>query len=403
MNLKMHKSFYIKLLVVGIGILISASTLFYTRSLIDNLQKKERRLAEMYAGILNHLISSNLTSGDNNFLIENIISRIDFPIIITEFNGKDDTIDLNNLSINSKNIVIEEKLTSKEKIIYLQTLIKNLDYHIKPIEIKYQNRIISRIHFGDSDLVIKLRYYPYLQILFAFFFVLVAYLSFSHIKKSEESNIWIGLSKETAHQLGTPISSLLGWNEYLKLNSGDQTKVTDISDEIQNDLERLSKITQRFSKIGSKPELKLENIYLILEKNMFYFQRRIPQLGKNIEIRLTGDENIKAKICVELFEWVIENLTKNALDAIENRSGIILFELKETAEKIKVLVTDNGKGIESKNKKRIFIAGFSTKKRGWGLGLSLSKRIIEDYHHGKLSLKNSEPNTATVFEVILNK
>jgi len=209
------------------------------------------------------------------------------------------------------------------------------------------------------------------------------------------------MSKETAHQLGTPISSLMGWNEILKMNYNNPDKVLDTAEEIDNDLSRLNKITRRFSKIGSKPELIENSPYEVIEKVINYFQRRLPQLGKNVSIEIKGDKGAKTKINAELFEWVIENLIKNSLDAIENIDGFIKFSVLQNKNKIEIEITDNGKGIESGRKKDVFRPGFSTKKRGWGLGLSLSKRIIEDYHKGKIFVKNSVIDEGTTFKIIL--
>ena len=230
---------------------------------------------------------------------------------------------------------------------------------------------------------------------------MIAYSSFSYVKRSEQSNIWVGMSKETAHQLGTPISSLMGWNEILKMNYTNPDKVLDTSEEIASDLNRLNKITKRFSKIGSKPELKLDSPYEIIKKVIAYFQRRLPQLGKNVTISVEGNKEAIVMINAELFEWVIENLIKNALDAIENKEGKVNFLVTAHKKNVEIEVKDNGKGIEYKKRKDIFRPGYSTKRRGWGLGLSLSRRIIENYHSGKIFVKESIVNEGTTFKIIL--
>ncbi|KAF0215875.1 MAG: integral membrane sensor signal transduction histidine [Ignavibacteria bacterium] len=209
------------------------------------------------------------------------------------------------------------------------------------------------------------------------------------------------MSKETAHQLGTPISSLMGWNEILKMNYNNPDKVLDTSEEIESDLSRLNKITKRFSKIGSKPELKSESPFVVIERVVNYFQRRLPHLGKSVVITMSGEKEVEANLNSELFEWVAENLIKNALDAIEHKDGKIHFLIQKSKSKIEIEISDNGKGIESGNRKDIFRPGFSTKKRGWGLGLSLSKRIIEDYHRGKIFVKSSAVNSGTTFKILL--
>jgi signal transduction histidine kinase len=211
------------------------------------------------------------------------------------------------------------------------------------------------------------------------------------------------MAKETAHQFGTPISSLMGWLEMLKINYKEPDKVLDISEEISNDVEKLNKITYRFSKIGSKPELAKTNVIEELKQVISYFERRLPQTGKSVELKIFGDENVCAQINPELFEWVIENLIKNALDAIDENKGQIEMTVKEVKKHVEVEVKDSGKGIEIKRRKDVFRPGYSTKKRGWGLGLSLSKRIIEGYHGGKIFVKSSMPGEGTIFKIILKR
>ena len=223
------------------------------------------------------------------------------------------------------------------------------------------------------------------------------------MKKTEQSNIWVGMSKETAHQLGTPISSLMGWNELLKLNYKDHHKVLDLIDEMANDLTRLNKIANRFSKIGSQPALKPKNIYEVVLRVINYYQRRLPQIGKDVSIEIKGETDITIPLNAELFEWVVENLIKNALDAIEVSKGKIVFEIINGNKNIEIEVADNGKGIDMKRRKDIFRPGYSTKRRGWGLGLSLSKRIVEDYHNGKIFVMDSAINEGTTFKIILPK
>jgi signal transduction histidine kinase len=195
----------------------------------------------------------------------------------------------------------------------------------------------------------------------------------------------------------------MGWLEMLKMNYNDPNKVLDISEEIGNDVERLNKITNRFSKIGSKPDLKEANLYKEIVKVVDYFNRRLPQSGKAVELKIDGNKNLNVKINSELFDWVIENLIKNSLDSIENKNGFILIKISQSNKYAEIEITDNGKGIDIKNRKEIFRPGFSTKKRGWGIGLSLSKRIIEGYHNGKIFLKSSVLGQGTTFKILLRK
>jgi len=276
-----------------------------------------------------------------------------------------------------------------------------MDEEHKPIIVAYENKVITILHYGDSNLIKRLKFYPYLQIIIAALFIFLGYIGFSNLKTSEQRNIWVGMAKETAHQLGTPVSSLMGWIEMLRLNFKDRDKVLDISDEISSDVEKLNKITYRFSKIGSKPELKKLNVFKEVSSVINYFERRLPQTGKTVELKIKGNKKICAGLNSELFEWVIENLVKNALDAIENKKGKIEIKINTCDSNVEIDFSDNGKGIDLKRRKDVFRPGYSTKRRGWGLGLSLSKRIIENYHKGKIFVKNSAPGQGTTFKIIL--
>ncbi len=356
------KSLNLKLTLLVIGAVIAFATLYYTQNLVAKLQQREKEIVQLYASGLEFAANPETTNSDLSFIFNNIISRIDFPIVLTDNQNQVS----NAVGFGYKNIDHDSTITSAELVKLLQSKVKELASAHQPIDVRTPDgKILSRIYFGDSEIIQRLRYYPFLQIIFAILFIGIAYSSFSYIKRSEQSNIWVGMSKETAHQLGTPISSLMGWNEILKMNYDNPDKVLDTSEEIDSDLLRLNKITKRFSKIGSKPELKSDSPYIVIEKVINYFSRRLPQLGKSVEITLGGDKDAKAKLNAELFEWVAENLIKNALDAIEHKNGKIHFLIQKEKNKIEIEVSDNGKGIETGKRKDIFRTGFSTKKRGW--------------------------------------
>jgi anti-sigma regulatory factor (Ser/Thr protein kinase) len=387
-----------KITLIIIALLIAGGTLYYTQNLVLKLQEKERQIAQLYAKSIEHVANSFSQDSDITFLFDNIIKPIDFPLIMTDANNvvksKEDI----------KNVKYDTTLTPKELNKFFAEKIKEMDKIHHPIIVAYADTIVlTKIHYGDSYLINQLKFYPILQIVIAALFILLGYIGFSNIKSNEQSNIWVGMAKETAHQFGTPISSLMGWLEMLKINYGDKDKVLDIADEIDNDVEKLQKITYRFSKIGATPEIKPKVVLSEIRNVVNYFERRLPQTGKNVELKISGDENIKAEINTELFEWVIENLIKNALDAIENKKGFIDISIKEARKFVDIEVSDNGKGIDLKRRKDIFRPGYSTKRRGWGLGLSLSKRIIEDYHGGKISVKTSVLNEGTTFKILLKK
>lgn len=390
----------LKFFLIIFALIIAFGTLYYTNQLVVKLQEKERQIVELYAKGIEYIANTNNPDTDITFLFDNIIKPIDFPLILTD---KNDNINLDNKT-DLRNIKLDSTLSRAEQEKLLYKMMKEMDEIHPPINITYADTLIlTRIHYGDSELIKQLQFYPYLQIGIAALFILLGYIGFSYIKRSEQSNIWVGMAKETAHQFGTPISSLMGWLEMLKMNYSDPNKVLDIAEEISNDVEKLNKITIRFSKIGSKPDLKPQNLFDEVTKVTDYFNRRLPQTGKTVELKINGDKNLCAMINSDLFEWVIENLIKNALDAIEDKNGIISIEILESKKFAEVDVTDNGKGIDLKRRKDVFRPGYSTKKRGWGLGLSLSKRIIEGYHGGKIFVKSSIPGEGTTFKIQLKK
>jgi hypothetical protein len=385
----------IKVILLIIAVLIAIGTLYYTQTLVQKLQEKERQIVELYAKGIEYLANTTNPDVDITFLFDNIIKPIDFPLIQSDAE--------NNVynKTDIRNVELDSSMTSEEFKRFVAKLLDEMDATHPPIEVKYEGIIINKIHYGDSEHIKQLRYYPYIQLAIAALFIIIGYVGFSSIKRSEQSNIWVGMAKETAHQFGTPISSLMGWLEMLKMNYKEPDKVLDITEEISNDVEKLNKITYRFSKIGAKPELTKKNVIEEMKQVTAYFERRLPQTGKSVDLKITGDETACAEINSELFEWVIENLIKNALDAIEGTSGKIEIAVRKVKKRIEVEVSDSGKGIEMKRRKDVFRPGYSTKKRGWGLGLSLSKRIIEGYHGGKIFVKSSMPGEGTTFKIIL--
>lgn len=390
----------IKIILLLLALLIAGGTLFYTQNLVQKLQEKERQIVELYAKGIEYVANTNSPDVDITFLFDNLIKPIDFPIILTD---KDNVVNIQNRT-DVRNLSFDTTSTKEELRLYFVEKIKEMDKLHHPIEVTYADTIVlTKIHFGDSNLIEQLKFYPYLQIIIATLFIIIGYIGFSNIKRSEQSNIWVGMAKETAHQFGTPLSSLMGWLEMLKLNYNDPDKVSDIAEEITNDIEKLNKITFRFSKIGSKPEIKENNVYEVIKKVVDYFQRRLPQIGKSVELNLLGDQSTIVKLNVELFEWVLENLIKNSLDSVDPHNGKIDITVTNLKKSVEIEVSDNGKGIDLKRRKDVFRPGYSTKKRGWGLGLSLSKRIIEGYHGGKIFVKNSGQVSGVTFKIILRK
>ncbi len=405
--MKSYGSANIKIALLITGVVIIIATLIYTQVLVTDILERERDVANLYARAIEFIATDQSQSGEYNFVLSNVVSSnsINFPIIVTDAKSKEPTF--------TKNLEIDTTLPQKEQVELIKNMVKEMDEINTPIKVSFQDSIpLSYVHFGQSKLVTRLKQLPIIQFAVAGIFIFLGYFGFNYIKRTEQSNIWVGLSKETAHQLGTPLSSLMGWNELIKSSATDPLKVTQLSVEMGNDIERLSKIATRFSKIGSKPDLKPENVHDIIEKVVKYFEVRIPRISagtfegsskKKVDLVVKGSKESKAKINSELFEWVIENLTKNALDAIENTAGSITFDIEDKGDHIFIDVADTGKGIDLRFKKDIFRPGYSTKQRGWGLGLSLSKRIVETYHKGKLFVKESEPGKGTTFRIRLDK
>jgi len=397
-------SLRIKIALVLSGVILALLILYYTQTIIDSIRDRETQIAELYARSIEYIANDTTNvSGEYSFIFSEIILQINFPVIATD---KDyERVDF------YRNVDIDTTLPKKEIEEILIEKAKSFAEIRAPIKVTFKDSVIlNLVHYGDSGLITKLKLLPYIELINGFIFIMVGYIGFSYIKKHEQSSIWVGLSRETAHQLGTPLSSLMGWIEILKSNENDGKMINEVSREIENDTTRLNKIANRFSKIGSIPKLKEEDIVKVIENVCLYFEKRIPNListdgtiSKKISINFSNPGVTKAKINKELFEWVIENILKNALDAITQPTGKIEFNFQSTEKEVIVDISDTGKGIEIKSRKDIFRPGYSTKKRGWGLGLSLAKRIIDDYHKGKLTLYDSSPDKGTTFRIKLRK
>ena len=278
---------------------------------------------------------------------------------------------------------------------YLESQLAKMKYENEPIEVSYDGKNKQFIYYRNSDLLNKLTYYPIALILILLLFLSVIYMFYSSNKVAETNKLWTGMAKETAHQIGTPLSSLLGWIAILKMEKVDDKYV----EEIEKDVHRLNTIANRFSKIGSTPELKRKNIVEVTKQAFDYLESRS---SKQISFSFSSQENeIFTKLNAELFGWVIENLLKNAIDAMLGK-GELVVRIENSQKKVKITVSDTGKGMPKKLFKQIFKPGFTTKKRGWGLGLSLSKRIVEDYHKGEIVVEKSEIGKGTTFQVLLD-
>jgi sensor histidine kinase YesM len=373
----------LKFILLLSAITIGLISILYTTTLVNKLSKQERKKVELWAEGMKEL--SDVTDLNQNvgFIFKVIENNETVPVIVTDSTNKilfhrnlDSTkVDEKNYMINKLNVMKNEN---------------------KPIKIKITADVYQYVYYENSILLKHLFYYPFIQIGVIFLFILVSYIAFSSSRKAEQNQVWVGLSKETAHQLGTPTSSLLAWIELLKTKK----ESSEIALEIEKDVKRLELITERFSKIGSQPVLNPNNIVETTNLALDYIEKRI---SKKIQVsRNFSQNNVIAKINAPLFEWVLENLCKNAIDAMGSE-GKLSVTIIDNNQFVYIDISDTGKGISKKNFNTIFNPGFTTKKRGWGLGLSLTKRIVEEYHKGKIFVKRSEINIGTTFRIVLAK
>lgn len=369
------------------AVIIGSASLLYTNYLVDKLDQEERKKIELWAEATYQLANSGMGPVNNALATRIIQENSTIPIILTNEVGE---------IIGSRNIHESLDLDAKHLQMHLERM-KNVHKPIQ-IEVKMNNEVIltQYLYYEDSYLLKQLRYYPALQLLVIFLFILVSYITFSRSRRSEQNQVWAGMAKETAHQIGTPLSSIIAWIEILR----SKPDLDNITTELDKDVKRLETITERFSKIGSKPKLQMVNISDVLMNTVSYLQHR---LSDKVTITLKkGKSKLYIPINAVLFEWVIENICKNAVDAMKGE-GQISIDLFETNDYLKIYISDTGKGIPKNAFKSIFKPGFTSKKRGWGLGLSLTKRIIEDYHSGKIYVKSSEINKGSTFCISMHK
>lgn len=327
----------------------------------------------------------------NSFFSEVVLNSASVPVIITD--SARIPIRDENGRIVSGNIAVKKM----EDPAFVKATIESMASHNKPIRVNLAETGVRYIYYEDSFLLTKLKYYPLIQLLVISLFLLIAYLLFSQARRSEQNQVWVGMAKETAHQLGTPLSSMMAWVELLKLKGVDQETLN----EIEKDVNRLETITDRFSKIGSQARLEPTDIVKLIHDSISYIRSRTSQ---KVHFFITPDLNkeIMVPLNIHLFEWVIENLCKNAVDAMGG-SGEVHLEISEDEMNVIIDVTDSGKGIPKSLQKTIFNPGYTSKQRGWGLGLTLSRRIIKNYHSGKIFVRSSVINKGTTFRILLKK
>ena len=374
-----------KLFLLVFGFLIGIVSLFYTNQLVEDLEKEERKSVSLWASGMKRLGDMDSENGDISIILEVIKNNETVPMIVVDEQDK---------ILFVKNI---DSLKQNDSL-YLRSELEGMKLRNPPIINHLTEEIKQYVYYKESILLTRLYYYPYFQLLIILIFILTAYYAFSSTRKAEQDHVWLGMSKETAHQLGTPITSLLAWVELLK---EDENSNEQVIAEVQKDVSRLEMIAERFSKIGSEPKLHEVNISEQIKSAIDYIKLRVSDKVIFID-NLDSYTDFTFNINPPLFDWVIENLFKNAIDAMDGK-GSISVELTDANQYIYIDISDTGKGIPKNKQKIIFSPGYTTKKRGWGLGLSLTKRIIESYHQGKIFVKASEINKGTTFRIAIKK
>lgn len=373
---------------VVVALTIAAASLIYTNQLVQQLGQREKKLIDLYAEALEYVVKAE-ASEELNIYVEKIIKANEsVPAILVQ----------NDQIMDFVNVYIPARASQARKKRILEAELNTMKEQRTPIVMEFADLgITNYLYYRESDLLYQLRYFPYVQLLVISIFGFLTFLAFDYSKRAEQNRVWAGLAKETAHQLGTPISSLMAWIDYLRLENNSNL---DTLQELEKDVRRLEMITARFSSIGSEPTLKSEDVYFLILGSTNYLQRRIStKVEWHIQNQLPRGKSLQLNR--HLFEWVIENICKNAVDAMGG-IGHIYLRLHEAPEgDVWIDIQDTGKGMTKSQAKKVFQPGYTTKKRGWGLGLTLARRIIEDYHRGKLLVKESEPGVGTTFRIVL--
>lgn len=371
----------LKYSLLALAAVIGAGSLWYTHGLVDQLTREEKKKVELWAEATRQIASETPDDLNFAFLLRVLEDNETVPVILTD---------------SARNIIYTRNLDARRQndTAYLYRRLAAMKDGSAPIEINLPGNDQQYIFYDRSTILVGLSIYPYLQLAVIVLFIVLAYWVFSASRKAEQSQVWVGLSKETAHQLGTPVSSLLAWSEILKLKTGD----SDWAREFEKDLQRLEKIVERFSKIGARPKLSPVIPAEVIQSVIGYLQTRV---SNTVKIIFEPGQQTRIMANAALLEWVVENLMKNAIDAMDG-TGTIHIATSAVRQQIAIDITDTGKGIPSGKFKTVFKPGYTTKKRGWGLGLSLVRRIVDEYHGGKVFVLRSEPGTGTTFRVLLN-
>ncbi|GEP91911.1 Histidine kinase-, DNA gyrase B-, and HSP90-like ATPase [Chitinophaga terrae (ex Kim and Jung 2007)] len=373
-----------RFVLASIAVVIIGATIWFVSSLSRKIQEEERKKVATWVEANRELLQSD-SETNLNLAVDIVTNNTTIPLILTDEAGN---------ILDSRNF--DTTLIREPQ--FLQKQLKAFKKQHPPfiMEVDARKNLYNYIYYGDSLILRQIRYYPYIQLIVVALFIGLALFAISSTNRATQNQVWVGLAKETAHQLGTPLSSMEAWLEILRENESNAS----ITAELSKDVDRLKLITERFSKIGSVPQLEETDLIAQIENMVAYIRKRSPQ---KVQLTTHSDEDeLTVMISPPLFDWVVENLLKNALDAMEGK-GKIDINIQNHPTYVTIDVADTGKGIPKMNFEKVFKPGFSTKKRGWGLGLSLARRIIEDYHRGRLYVKSSELNKGTVFRILLRK
>ena len=391
----------IKLVVLLMALLIAGATVVYTNVLVQRLSEREQHQIDLYAKTLRYIINTEDTK-NLPFLQEQIIeANTTIPVILTDGENIND----------AKNLGLGKNLSATDSVRRMNGVLFEMQKRHPPIVIELAGGTRNYVFYQDSQLLRQLRTYPLAALAVIASLSMMAYIAFSYSRRAEQNRVWVGLAKETAHQLGTPLSSLVGWQEYLR--QSERFHNEPIVEELGKDIKRLEIITERFSNIGSVPVLKAENLYHTTRNAIAYLESRV---SRKVKFTIETDLPLDTPACINvpLFDWVVENICKNAVDAMDGRGSITLrlrrvkpqrrwWRRRAPAPQVAIDITDTGKGIPRNKLESVFMPGFTTKKRGWGLGLALARRIIENYHQGRLFVKASEVGKGTTFRLVLNQ
>lgn len=384
----------LKIIVAVNLLLVGTASLLFTNRIITKLELREQQYVQLYAKALGYVIQQADKREDVNFIVTDIIQTNGANAVPTIY------VDEHNEPAQQRNVEFPDNLTDSEKHDFLKQQVQEWRVSHYPIPVNMDNGKLGLIYYSNSLLLKQLNYFPYALLAILGALSVLAYLSFSSSRRAEQNRVWVGLAKETAHQLGTPLSSLLAWVDYMRTDPDHYE--SEVTDEIEKDIKRLETITARFSSIGSVPTLKDENLDEVVTQFTDYLARRI-----STKVKMSVESNLPATLLVRinrlLFEWVIENICKNAVDAMAGVGELRLRLLPLPHDEVAIDISDTGKGMSKANMSKVFMPGFSTKKRGWGLGLTLAKRIVEEYHSGRLFVKSSEIGKGTTFRIVLKR